>query len=553
MRRGVASIGIGAALISAIVIAPSPARGYTYNLCGPQADQFAPTISDVSLSTTAIDISKHAQPITVTAHVADPNESTNSGVRRVEVQLEGPRDEVHADLAMTAGTVNDGTWSYTFMIPTTSNSGDWNVRLIGARDRTYNWTYFIREGKYPQNPFDPRLQSGWTTDFTVTGTPDAPSYKPGTVRSLTFNHTSVDTRHGPATVVAHATFSKPQPKSARLELRGRTSGHNFYSHKQLHLGSDGTWSRRITVPAWAGSGKAVASLYLRYPYDVRPDYKSIQTSQLRSAGLPTSFRVKGKADVVPPTLMDFSYTPNAIDTTSHTETLTVNATATDRQSGVSNVYVDFANHDAPVTHFGQHRAHFRLLPPGLGVLLTRQHGNDWSGSTTVPMCNGKTQHLHAIVQMLDAAGNRIRVSTSNLTAAGFSTKLSVASGPAGDTEGPGINASSASGVDHTITLDFDEGVKNVGDDTVDVYDDAPSPDRFTATLPISSIVCSNGIATVDCDGSTGLVTSAVLTVPDVVGKHKYVVSTDPNPTVAAIQDAAGNLMGSGYSRAIKAD
>jgi hypothetical protein len=91
-----------------------------------------------------------------------------------------------------------------------------------------------------------------------------------------------------------------------------------------------------------------------------------------------------------------------------------------------------------------------------------------------------------------------------------------------------------------ITLDFSEGVKNVTDSTLDVFALAPASARFQTPLAISHIVCSDGTGTVACSGSGGLVTSAVLTVPDVSAGRNYQVWANPDSVTSQLTDGAGN-------------
>ncbi|MBV9870902.1 MAG: hypothetical protein JO214_09810 [Frankiaceae bacterium] len=520
-----------AGLVGTILLAPSTsASGQPYNRCGPQADSYAPTVSSVTISTTTLSIAKHAQQQTVTVHASDPALSDNSGVRVVEVQLEGPRDSLAMHLALTDGTTTEGTWTGTFTIPTTANSGDWNIRLVGVRDRTYNWTYYIRDGKQPHSRTDPRLQSGWSTEFTVTGTPGQPSFHPGKLASGHLAHHVVDARRAPAAQAVSVRFRGPQPAIARLWLRGHGTGRRYFAKPRLRPRSDGSWHRHFTIPRWTGSLRVRVGLYVRYPDDVRPNYHFFAPSASRTSQLPGGFRIRGRADLTPPTLTDFTFTPDAVDSTSESQTVTVTARATDHQSGVSRIYVDFFHHP-------------RRYPPrgyGSGVALTHDSDGTWHGAMTVPMCIG-SHHWQADVYLFDNAGGRSHDTLNELRAAGFPTKLTVTSDPPGDTEPPYVTASSSSGLDKTITLNFSEGVKGPSPDTLAVYD---APKHSAATpVTVTMVTCSNGVATVECDGSQGLVTAASLTVPDLTAHHRYDVYANPNPTVARITDGVGNPMG----------
>jgi hypothetical protein len=327
-------------------------------------------------------------------------------------------------------------------------------------------------------------------------------------------------------------------------LLGKGTGRRLLVHRGLHLTNSGAWRRTVTIPQWHGSLSARLSLYLRYPDDVRPDYRSFRTPDLKAAGVTNRLTIKGPADTTAPTLDAFSFSPDVLDTTSDTEELSVNATIHDAQAGVSIAYVAFFHHHHPPTRFSRGY--------GAGLHLTQQDGDSWSGSVTVPQCVG-THKWQADVYLYDAAGNRLHARPGRLADAGFPTKVSVTSAPLGDTESPWVNGSSAFAPDHSITLDFTEGVKNVSTDTLVVYDATPSPDRFTSTAPISSITCSDGSSTVDCDGSGGLATSAVLIVPSLVGAHRYAVYANPDPEIIQLTDGVGNPITTSYEQVARVE
>jgi hypothetical protein len=100
-----------------------------------------------------------------------------------------------------------------------------------------------------------------------------------------------------------------------------------------------------------------------------------------------------------------------------------------------------------------------------------------------------------------------------------------------------------------ITLDFTEGVKNVTDSTLAVFARAPASTRFQAPLSISNVVCSDGTGTVACTGNGGLVTSAVLTVPDVAAGQDYEVWANQGSVTSQLTDGAGNPLDWSYQAA----
>ena len=84
----------------------------------------------------------------------------------------------------------------------------------------------------------------------------------------------------------------------------------------------------------------------------------------------------------------------------------------------------------------------------------------------------------------------------------------------GDVEPPYVYSAATYGADREVFLNFSEGVANVNTSTLTVYPLSPRKDRYRTTSAITSITCSNGHNTVDCSGSGGLVTSAILFISD---------------------------------------
>jgi hypothetical protein len=121
----------------------------------------------------------------------------------------------------------------------------------------------------------------------------------------------------------------------------------------------------------------------------------------------------------------------------------------------------------------------------------------------------------------------------------FSSQLPVTSIP-GDIESPIARDIAASGVDHTLTLRFSEGVKNVTTSTLSVFAWEPASTRFQHTLPIDAITCAVGDTVVDCSGDAGLVRSIRLVVPAVTTGHRCELYANQESVTSQLTDAAGN-------------
>jgi hypothetical protein len=247
-------------------------------------------------------------------------------------------------------------------------------------------------------------------------------------------------------------------------------------------------------------------------------------------------------DRTKPTLKSLSFSPPSVNTTTGAQTVTVMATAKDARSGVARIDVELniSHGDADGAPSGG------LYPfPGVGfsqsgflnTTLTKQ-GSQWVGTLTFRRCE-PSGNWHVQIGLSDKANNFANYRSKQLAAAHMPGTLSVTSTP-GDVEPPTVRGATASSSDHTITLDFSEGVKNVTTSTLSVYALRPAADRFQQTSTISSIVCSNGETNVDCSGSGGLVTSATLTVPAVVLGKEFLVFANLGGITSQLTDGAGN-------------
>ena len=143
--------------------------------------------------------------------------------------------------------------------------------------------------------------------------------------------------------------------------------------------------------------------------------------------------------------------------------------------------------------------------------------------------------------MRDVAGNYRSYSTRQLANAGITSTVRVKS-KHGDVEPPYVYSAATYGADHEVFLNFSEGVANVSTSTLTVYPLSPARTRFRTTSVVTGITCSNGTTTVDCSGSGGLVTSAILFVSGLTVGDKYVVYANLNQVATQLVDGNKNPM-----------
>jgi hypothetical protein len=537
--RRLATTGI----VAAAAITPMAAGGAAHaaiSYCAPPADTVPPQVSSLTLSTQSVDVAGGPATVIVTAHATDTaaNDAA-SGVKRIDVDLHGPRTYASVSLSLTSGTAEDGTWQGTQTIPRIGRDGVWKVEFVEAVDAAHNFQNYVAGGKYPSMPTDIRLQPGWVTSFTVSGAEPPVIVKPGKLTDFTLSPSSVNTTRHAKQVKVSAAFSRPRPQQVRLSFYENGKGARaYYKNVALTRSTHGRWTGAVTVRRYVGDGKAQAQLSAQYGAGVRPAYRNYDYDQLAARHLPSGIRITSGVDKTKPVLNTLTITPSPVDTTAGTQDVTVTATATDTKSGVKRINASM---------YLRQTGGFK--PGGFANLRLTRNGSQWTGQTKIREC-APSGDWRVSAYVTDHANNQTFYSSKTLTAAGLPGELTVISTP-GDVTAPTVDNATASSAQHTITLDFSEGVKDVNTSTLTVFARHPAAARFQHDVAISAITCSNGSITVDCSGTAtgGLVTSAVLTVPAIAVGKEYQVWANLDSVTLQLTDAAGNPLDWSYEAA----
>jgi hypothetical protein len=332
---------------------------------------------------------------------------------------------------------------------------------------------------------------------------------------------------GIAVPVRGARFPSATSSFARVASgKAAPAAHFFFTLARLKRTTHDRWVGHAKIGRWAGHVVAQPTLLAAFGKQVRPRFKEFDQDRLKARHFTHSLKITSGVDTTKPALTGLQVTPTSVDTRSGSQLVTVTARATDKQSGVAFMGATLVARQSQET-----RGTF------LNVGLTR-HGNVWSGQAKMRECVPDGTWAVSI-NMVDHAENFARYSSKRLLAAGLPSQISVTSNP-GDADAPSVTSATASAAGHMITLDFSEGVKNVSDSTLAVFALSPASDRFRAPLAITGIVCSDGTGTVACSGSGGLVTSALLTVPDITAGHRYQVWANQASVTPQLTDGPGN-------------
>jgi hypothetical protein len=434
-------------------------------------------------------------------------------------------------------------------VPKYTPAGSFSVAQVTVVDHNGNATYYDDYGSTPSDPYSIALQSGWQTKVTLTGKgPTRPAKKEsGKLASFHFSPTTIDATKGAKKVRLVATFTGRQPHSVFASFQGFNDGDGGIDSDGTFKRHGHTWTGRMTVSQWIGNHTYRPDLEVDYTSRTKPFHRTYSPDLLAARFATTTLKVKSSIDGTPPALTGLSITPSSVNTVSGAETLTVKATAVDPKSGVRSINASFSTNDGNVTG-GAASGSYPYAGVGystdgdVNVHFTHTKGNTWTGKALFHSCepNGK---WHINVDVEDHARNDRNYSPGRLAKAKLPSTLQVTSTP-GDIVAPYIYGSTSSSQDGTITLDFSEGVKNVTTTDLTVYPESPAKTRYRMPDPISSITCSNGHATVDCSGTGGLITSAVLAVPALSGQvgTKYEVWTNLGSTSSQLTDGTGNPM-----------
>jgi hypothetical protein len=543
------------ALLPVIVAAPVAAA---INLCGHPADTLPPQISSLTFSSQTVDTTHGATSVTLTADATDTaNGGAASGVKQIDAYFVGAHGTyVPVKFSLASGTTVDGVWTGVATFTKKDWPGIYKLRDVSINDAAANYQDYSGYGTTAASPNAISLQTGWDSQLTLSGpTPTKPkvhTVPAGQLSAFVLSHSAVNTTNATKRVDVTARFKGHQPREVFVDFirppQPGKSGRFLDLHARMRP-ADHSWHGHFTVPRWVGNVKPQGSVDAFFGRGFRPQYRNYNNVQLKARGFASALAITSTLDNTPPRLTKFSFTPNAVNTTTGRQTVAITASATDAVSGVRQVEVSFYKNSNLGIEFsaGSNEAGATAARGfgGLGdfedggnvnVRLTRT-GAQWTGTATFRECVpvGK---WHVSAQLFDNADNGSYFSGKKLTTLGFPNTLQVAAARQYVFD-PVVTAATAAGASHQITLDFDHGVENLTASNLTAYAMSPAGTRYQTPLPITMIKCSNGSAFIDCSGSGGLVSSAVLKVPATLGHQNYEVWADLDATTSQITDAGG--------------
>jgi hypothetical protein len=153
----------------------------------------------------------------------------------------------------------------------------------------------------------------------------------------------------------------------------------------------------------------------------RPASPWCSTSQVNSAGFPTTFQQAGPGDTTPPRLAGFSFSPTSVDTSGGPATIAVTAHITDDLSGnAGNGFTGSGSQVFFVEPDGQRN--FAMFSDGQRISGTNVDGV-YQYQMTVPQCSAQGTWTTQSFSLVDNAGNSQSLNAIQLANVGFPTSF----------------------------------------------------------------------------------------------------------------------------------
>lgn len=406
------------------------------------SDLSAPTWSGITLSTTAIDTTAGAQPMLVTARLADDL----SGVVSASVTFRragSPTDSstmgfgFHAGLR-SSGDDRDGLYATTLVVPAGCPSGRWVLSVFTAYDQVGN----RRTWGHPE-----LVAAGMAVEFTVTGTDDV---LPPEIVSVSVTPRVVDTSEGPQTLLVTVRIRDTgagMDSAPNAVFRAGTSlGFVSATRRQRVATSfealvrasgdarDGVYTNRVVLPRFSEAGRwwleGVSAM----------DAAGNQVRMDSFAALPreweSSFTVTGIADTQPPVVRSLDFHPRWVDASESARTITFSLGATDDLAGVGSGdptappgLVQLEGGGLAFTSPSRNQSVGVSFDPRRRQAAVNSQDAAFTNVLVLPRFSEAGIWTMSGLTFRDAVGNRVELTPGDLRRLGFPTELGVGVAP----------------------------------------------------------------------------------------------------------------------------
>ena len=326
-----------------------------------------------------------------------------------------------------------------------------------------------------------------STSLTVEPAPPLDDTAPPQLLEFSLSPNAVDSSAGSATITfdAHITDDISGLEQADITFRS-PSGQTVVAHFRVYerisgTSLDGVYRDVATLPQFSehGTWTATQGMYLR---DQVGNTHNLTRSEMASIGLPTTFEVAGPADTAPPQLLEFSLSPNAVDSSAGSATITFDAHITDDISGLEQADITFRSPSGQTVV-----AHFRVYERISGTSLDGVYRD----VATLPQFSEHgtwtaTQGMY----LRDQVGNTHNLTRSEMASIGLPTTFH---------NGPTLTSIALTPADPTIpkgtTQQFSATGTYTDATTADVTSLVTWSSSDTAVATISSAGLASGLAT----------------------------------------------------------
>jgi hypothetical protein len=336
-----------------------------------------------------------------------------SGIAQVRIELESQSGaQVRTCSVMTAADADapqtlGGACTITF--PQHSEAGTWQIKLLRIVDAAGNQANLAASD----------LAAYATTLTMVSSTVDTSA---PTLTAFSFTPTAVDTTAAAATVTVSATITDDLSGFVEAEFTFSDPSNTQLRTCLMSIPDGSTGVRAFTstctvkIPMYSRPGTwKVAQVYL---FDEANNEIWLTTADLLGGGFSTTLAVTSTADLTPPVVTAFSFTPSVINAGSSSVMVTASITVTDDLAGIWETGVKFTSPSGSQSQICRLTPSEATPPAGLSgtcsVVIPRfSETGDW-----------QVEWLYAS----DEVANTTLMGPADLAAAGFPSTLTLTSG-----------------------------------------------------------------------------------------------------------------------------
>lgn len=366
------------------------------------SDTTPPTVTSLSVSPNALDVTESGAAVTVTATFADDL----SGFSTAQITYSSPSGK-QSDYGYFSTSGVDETFATSVSFQRYAESGTWAPTLIisdgSGNFRTYSPSQLAALG------FPATVQVSGVSDVT-----------PASVTSLSVSPTTIDVTNTGVMFNASATFSDNLSgfSNATITYYAPTTGqYTTSSFSPSGQNDDVYMATGLSISQYAESGIWVPELVVADNAGNRRTYSS---SDLAILGYNITLNVtSGNADILPPTIkfLRFSVAHPALEAPFGGAAISLEADFSDNTTGFSNGHIKYSSPS------GKQFAEGYFTINGLNT--------GYNASVSVPAFGESGTWLPTLT-LYDSVGNSRTYSHTELTAAGISAAFSVYKNVAGN-------------------------------------------------------------------------------------------------------------------------